>query len=262
VKIACVIPSKNPDNLRACVSAVRLKDPAVRIIVVWDGERSLASIGADFPADVTFIEGKKPFVWARNMNLGISELDRSVEGYVLLNDDAILETPDGFSHLAEAAEHGYFPGRREGPPMGLVSAAIRGAVAAKEQEPVSYPFMKEQEPMWDKRSVRPLKHHMMAFVAVYIPFSVFWQVGTLDERFTGYGYDDDDYCQRVKDAGYNLGVFDGCVVEHGSHPSTYRSQPGTSLAPNYARFLEKWGHPPGKIPAKVHHSAIGAISEA
>lgn len=242
-RIACVIPSKNIENLRVCVSAVRVNDPAVRIVVVDDSEgREIEFYCAAMR--IACVKGKKPFVFARNINIGIRAAGE-MDGVVLLNDDAILETPNGFTTLADAAEL-----RRVN--FGIVSAAVRGMVAAKEQEPWSYPHLKEQFPLADSWTIRTVKHHMMAFVCVYIPTYTLEEVGLLDERYTEYGYDDDDYCQRVKNAGYALGVFDGCVVEHGSRPSTFRSRPGTSLEPNRKAFIEKWGHAPGKAPVPAH----------
>lgn len=234
MNIACIIPSKNPDNLLACVSAVRLNDPGVRIIVVDDSDGGMAPICAE--RGITCVKGEKPFVWARNINIGIRAAGEA-DGVVLLNDDAVLETPDGFSRMAEIAvkhasgfEHWNFKY------CGVLSAAIRGAAAATEQ------IYRGGD------GFRKIEHHMMAFVAVYVPAYALKEIGMLDERYTEYGYDDDDYCKRVTDAGYALGVFDGCVVEHGSKPSTFRSRPGTSLQPNHQKFIEKWGHAPGKVP--------------
>jgi hypothetical protein len=75
---------------------------------------------------------------------------------------------------------------------------------------------------------------MLAFVCVY--FTRAWLDvlkrdedtrgrGPFDERYIGYGYDDDDACYRLTRRHHaTLGVFDGCVVEHGSFESTFRAK--------------------------------------
>ena len=65
----------------------------------------------------------------------------------------------------------------------------------------------------------------LAFVCVYLPRAVLEAVGPLDERFIGYGGEDADYCGRILEKDFLLGIFDGCLVEHGSIASTYRSRP-------------------------------------
>ena len=82
----------------------------------------------------------------------------------------------------------------------------------------------------------------LAFVCVYIPKAVFETLGELDERFSGYGFDDNDYCARVLAAGLELAVCDGCVVEHGVLPPTFRSRPGwrTLSKQNEELYVEKW----------------------
>lgn len=93
-----------------------------------------------------------------------------------------------------------------------------------------------------------VRHHMVAFVCVLIRRDVLDLVGVLDERFDGYGYEDDDYCLRVRNAGLEIGVFDPCIVEHGTKAeSTYRG-PGAAgrnlLDHNRQKFNEKWGVKP------------------
>ena len=87
---------------------------------------------------------------------------------------------------------------------------------------------------------------MVCFVCVYIPRSTIDSVGLLDERFVGYGLDDDDYSLRVRDAGLKIGIFDRCFVDHGSLTSSYRGPDnnrgkGGDYRPNMKLFIEKWG---------------------
>ena len=82
---------------------------------------------------------------------------------------------------------------------------------------------------------------MVCFVCVYIPRTTIERVGLLDERYVDYGSEDDDYCLSVRKAGLKIGIHDGCYVEHGKLPSTFRSGRNADIRPNKARLRDKWG---------------------
>lgn len=204
-----LIPSARFSNLDGCVRSILERDPLPqdRILVIDDGARREAP--ANFP--VTWVDGRKPFVFARNVNLGwlASSPDSDV---IVMNDDARLKTPGGFRALAEAV--------RAKPSLGVCSAAITGTVGNPNQHPKPGAAIRT-----DSRVV--------AFVCVYIPRQSREKIGLLDERYVAYGGDDMDYCRRALDAGLELGIFDGCIVSHGEVPSTYRTRPDI-----YALFQE------------------------
>lgn len=213
-KLTVIIPSRNSANLRQCVAAVRTHEPDVDIAVIDDGlfdHHGLESC--------RIYPGMKPFVFARNVNIGIeAECDNDV---VLLNDDALLETPLGFTILQRVAyeEHG----------MGLVAPGVRGPSNSREHVPQS------------SASVRVLRGFTIPFICVFIPRSTIQTVGLLDERFDCYGGDDDDYCYRIRKAGLKIGVFDGCVVNHGKLQSTFRPH-GQGLPIDDARRIFRQIH--------------------
>jgi hypothetical protein len=55
----------------------------------------------------------------------------------------------------------------------------------------------------------------LCFVCVYIKRSTIDRVGLLDERFTGYGSDDVDYCRRTIESGLRLAVTPAVQISHG-----------------------------------------------
>lgn len=218
--IAVVIPSKTDTNLIPCMEAVRKNEPDIKIIVVDDG----LQFGSEWPIDIDVVRnGEKPFIFARNVNIGITEAlsDKNCEGVVILGDDGLLRTPGGFSILARAAE--------EHQEIGIVSA-VTNSVGNLNQTPKGFGLRTDDR--------------MVCFVAVYIPRRTIETVGLLDERYVGYGLDDDDYCLRITKAGMKIGIHDGCFVDHLSLKSTYRGDPRTpaDFHPNLRRFIEKWGH--------------------
>jgi GT2 family glycosyltransferase len=215
-----VILSASASNLVRCVRSVLANEPQLppdHIIVVDDGARSEAE--SQLPS-VHWVPGVKPFVYARNANIGICEAGTDV---ILLEDDAQLLTPSGFTLLSQQFE--------THPHLGICSAGIRGAIGNPRQI-ASQPSQ-----------FRPAGE-MLAFVCVYIPKLVYDQVGPLDERFVGYGFQDNDYCARVQAAGCGLGIWDGCVVDHSDEmSSTFRTRPDLwdLFTQNRLLFQMKWG---------------------
>lgn len=227
-----VILSAVADNLRGCLDSILKNEPTLprnRIVVVDDGAK--ADCEKEYPG-ITWVQGQKPFIFARNANLGIKVCPNDV---ILLNDDARLETKYGFSSLAFAS--------KSRDDIGICSAAIRGFVGNPNQKPWGIQAGLRKEP----RNV--------AFVCVYIPKDVLIRVGLLDERFTGYGHEDNDYNHRVQLNNLFIMIYDGCVVEHNSteNKSTFRtnSQCQYWSEANKKIFQEKWpdlkmGPPPGQ----------------
>ncbi len=216
-----VILSNVADNLRGCLDSILRNEPTLprdRIVVVDDGARE--DCEKEYPG-ITWLRGEKPFVFARNANIAIRHCPNDV---ILLNDDARLETKYGFSSMGFATK-----AREE---VGITSAAIRGFVGNKNQEPWGLEAGMRKEP----RNV--------AFVCVYIPRDTIERIGVLDERFTGYGFEDNDYCHRVKINDLFIMIYDGCVVEHNSteNKSTYRVKPNVTYLMEESRkiFSAKW----------------------
>lgn len=219
MNFSVVIPSANPTNLVSCVRSVLAAEPELspkEIIVVDDGARAGAE--ASLP-EVHWIKGITPFIFSRNSNLGINAARRDV---ILMNDDANLVTPRGFSMLAEETL------RR--PEVGICSAGIRGAVGNPRQLVTARPGFRYET-------------RVIAFVCLFVPWRTYVNLGPLDEQFVGYGFEDNDYCTRVCEARLKIGIWDGCVVDHAKHPSVYRTRPDFTVLfeQNHRLYRSKWG---------------------
>lgn len=216
-----LIPSRNPDNLVACVTSILRNEPELHseeIVVIDDGARVKAE--PQLPK-LSWIEGQRPFVFARNVNLGLMGVKSDV---ILMNDDATLETKYGFSDLYRLGSH-----------WGLAAPAVVGAVGNHNQR---------HKP--DGELIRK-ESRALCFVCVLIPLATQECVGLFDERFTAYGWEDNDYSKRVLDAGLEMAVLECCVVSHGVLPSTFRSgkshrELGQMGDGGLRIFKQKWGH--------------------
>ncbi len=216
MSVKVIILSASADNLARCVESLKVHEPsmaATDIIVVDDGARAGAP---DLP--VTWLTGDKPFVFARNVNIGLRMT--APFDVILLNDDARLTTPQGLTllHQQTIGHDG----------VGVASPAISGDVCNPRQR-------RHWPERW--RDVPT----MLAFVCVCISRATINKVGLLDEQFVHYGYDDNDYSRRVLAAGMTLAVWDECIVAHDGK-SSYRQQAGWEklMAQNKALFDAKW----------------------
>lgn len=224
MNIAVIIPSRTIDNLLPCVDAIRASGEDLPVFYVDDGlDFSFAMrTTAGRLARTVRVAGEKPFIFARNVNIGIRAAGRR-DGYIVLNDDALLKTPGGFTRMAQdVAAH---------PEIGLmgVTTNVTGLI---EQLPGGSGTFREVP-------------RTFPFVGVYIPQSTIDRVGYLDERYAiDYGCEDNDYCEAVRRAGLKLAVHDGCFVDHASLVSTFRGSPDTpkSFEKNYALFQAKCEH--------------------
>lgn len=245
--LSVIIPSKTTSNLIPCLDALAKHEPHLEAIVVDDGlafedtkEHGSQRGWMDNELStkmVRVIPGVKPFCFARNCNIGIHAAGD--DDVVLLNDDALLETPGGFTEMQRLAE--------KWGDVGLISAATNVA-----GNPEQYPRTDQEGALRFLRRRTPGNSFpTVAFVCVLIPRSTINIVGLLDERFGGigldgkpiYGYDDNDYCRRLELAGLRIGVHDGCFVDHSKLKSSFRGEPRAAGAIDEGRriYMEKWG---------------------
>lgn len=246
MSFSIIIPSRNATNLVACIKAVRAAGETARIIVVDDFDvgvipsmEQMADAGflrevlwrhdrEDAVSDL-WVTGIDPFVFARNCNIGIRAAGE--DDVVLLNDDALLESEEGFRALQTAAGT---MRKDKSHVFGIV-----GATTNLTGQPLQH---RRGGPHGiDGSLVREVPH--IAFVCVYIPRRTLNTVGLLDERYCeGYGCEDRDYCESVNAAGLKVGVSDWCYVDHGSLTSSFRGAPTASgdFSRNFAIFRKKW----------------------
>lgn len=221
--LSVIILSKRSSNLIPCIKSIRKCESveASHVIVVDDG---VDWVGSSFVSQIQTegnnlhcVPGQKPFIFARNCNLGIVAAGN--DDVVLLNDDALLQTSEGFTQLQKLAE--------DHPEYGMI-APVTNVTGQPLQKPHGV-------------GLREVQH--IAFVCVYVPRRTLNTVGLLDERFVTYGWDDRDYCKRVKDAGLKIGVYDFCFVDHASLTSTFRGNPHAAgnIEDGRKIFEAKWG---------------------
>jgi len=211
-EFSVIIPSRSRPNIEVSIGRLREYEGGIDIIVVDDGIEDRPQLGC------RYVDGIKPFVFSRNINVGVRAAPEGND-IVLMNDDAILETPYGLSSISRLS---FETGRNA-----IISPAID--------------FVGNPNQRFRGVGVRS-EPRMLCFVCVYIPRRVWNLVGEMDERFVGYGCDDDDYCLRARQLGVELWVYDRVKVNHSMLRSEFRGRGAGDFRENLLRFKDKWGH--------------------
>lgn len=219
-ELTVVIPSRDMWNLGPCVNAIRKNEISPWILIVDDTPNFTLPVHYETWQPAYKIGGLKPFIFSRNCNAAIRTADD--DDVILLNDDALLESPSGFTAMQRETE--------SHPEYGIIAATTN---------------LTGQPLQWrgtgPNAGLREVPH--CAFVCVLIPRRTIKQVGLLDERYClDYGVEDRDYCEMVRAAGLKVGVYDFCYVDHSKLTSTYRGDPraGKDFSQNKALFHQKW----------------------
>jgi GT2 family glycosyltransferase len=180
-----------------------------QVVIVDDG---LSEDTRHLLRDVTFVQGVKPFVFARAINMGArAEPERDI---VIAGDDVRFLTANLIDKLASQSKG-----------VAAISPEVIGFCGQKAQQPRS------------TASVSP----WLAFICVYIPRMAWNAIGELDEDFVGYGYDDMDWSVRAFQYGPLL-VDHSLRIAHIDASSFRKSAEWVkSYEQNLAVFEAKWG---------------------
>ncbi len=209
---AVVVPSRNDAAIVDFVGSLRASHPDMtpdQVVIVDDG---LSEHTRSILSEVTFIEGTKPFVFARAVNMGArAEPDRDI---VIVGDDVRFLSHDLIDRLASCSEG-----------VAAISPEIIGPCGQQAQHSSS------------TASASP----WLAFICIYIPRRAWNAIGPLDERFVGYGFDDIDWSLRAFGFG-PLQVEHSLRVAHINASSFRKSATWKDLhKQNLDIFEAKWG---------------------
>jgi GT2 family glycosyltransferase len=133
------------------------------------------------------------------------------------------------------------------PAVGLVSP-LTNNVGNEQKVAVNYSDMEEMadasRAIVRLRPRQRFKTHCVAFFCVAMRRDVFEKIGFLDESYGLGFFEDDDYCKRVIEAGYEIQIVDDAFVHH--HLSASFAQLGDKkkrelMERNKAIYEARWG---------------------
>lgn len=193
--------SRFPDIFEAFAASVERWEPLRRRIVVTSGGLKVSRPGW------TVIEGIEPFVYARNLNIGLAAVS---EGDVLASNDDVVLTEPIIDHLQAIYE--------SEPLAGVIAPQCNGGIG---------------NPDCKVRTTRAPGYRetdkIIPFVCVLLRREILDRIPRLDEGFvnpdgfSGYGGDDELYGLQVQAAGFHLLVSNSVQITHGHGVHKYSS---------------------------------------
>ena len=228
------------DTCPCLASLRRLHTVAAEVVVVDNAstDDSLSRIRRDFP-EVTPLETSRNLGFAGGCNTGIRHLlGRDTDFFWLLNNDTIVDS-GALQALVDKA--------RSNPNMGAVGSVIHSADPFAGLEAWGGGYIN----FWLGRSRhfrQPVTDESLEFVtgaSMLIRREAVEDVGLLDERFFMY-WEDADYCFRLREAGWKLGVAGDSHICHKGSASVGK---GSATLDRYfnasaTRFFEKHARTP------------------
>jgi GT2 family glycosyltransferase len=213
-----VIPNRYPDVIQRLLTSLKQYEPNTTVCIIADGhDHSYGYNMIKYPFD--------EFRYARSVNLGIKWAINSgdLPDIVLLNDDCILLDGKTLPVLEEQA--------KSVQPVGILSPMIKGSVGNPAQR------YHERAKWWRPGEAVKLvwSPEPVCFPCVYIKRDMIKKIGLLDESRAGYGYDDNEYCNRARAAGYWTAISPSVVVQHGDGSHDLGTGRGTSWSVSFAR---------------------------
>jgi GT2 family glycosyltransferase/tetratricopeptide (TPR) repeat protein len=225
-----VIPSRDPALARRCLRGIAEQEGPLffEVVLVCDGGTApFEPLMAEFRG-LRLVAGRRPFVFARNANLGIAACEGDV---VLLNDDAIPGTP-GWLDVLHRAAHAR-------PDAGPVSPLLSQSGNPAQDVRVAVAARAGADPRHASDPAFVAEASFVTFVCAYLRRALLDRVGPLDTGFVWYGWEDNDYCLRARQAGLPSLVAHGALVSHDSPSSSFRSPDQGRLMQQARSYFER-----------------------
>lgn len=239
-RTSIIIPSFNgKEMLEECVESIRsYTDVPYEIIVVDNGSED-GTVPYCRQQKITFISlpENRGFPAACNIGLKVASGDT----LMLLNNDVVVTHAwlENLSNCLQSSEK-----------IGMVGPLTNYA-SGKQQVKADYEHLEQfhqQALEWNKpnpllwRSTSRLVGFCLLFKR-----EVMNCIGYLDERFLQGHYEDDDYCHRAMQAGYEMRIAGDVRVHHYGSMS-FKKQTSEQIynlvTNNHLKFIEKWGIDP------------------
>ena len=150
--------------------------------------------------------------FAKGMNKGFEKV--SAKYTVWLNNDTIV-TPNWLEKLVNHLE--------KNPDAGAIGPVSNGTGIIQNVEGFEskeYDDIQEfGKSINEKFKGSATEFHRIAGFCIVMKSELISKIGKIDEKFNHGGYDDDDYCRRVRDAGYKILIAEDVFIYHKSGAS-------------------------------------------
>jgi GT2 family glycosyltransferase len=187
---------------------------------------------------------------ARNQALNVAR-----GRWIVFLDDDVVVTPHW---LARLLRHAAVDGR-----SGCV-----GPVADRAAHNQQIPYDGGDDPVrlaefaqarYRARPFAGVRRNMLASFCLLVRREVIEQIGGFDERFSPWGFEDDDFTVRAALAGFRNRLAQDVFVRHVDYGGAKRRRHEELLARNWSRFAQKWAGD-ASLPHGDYASIEGAIA--
>lgn len=218
---AVVVTHHSAAVIEACLQSIL---PAAHILVIDNASRDdTAERVAGTAPDAKITRNATGVGYGNAASQGLAAVE--TEFVLLVNPDAVVE-PDAITHLVAAAD-AYPDGVLFGPTIVNPDGSIEPNHDVKLFDRRIYaPHSAESHP------AGPCCAEFLSGAVHLLRMSAYREIGPFDPNFFLY-YEDDDYCLRLRDAGFNLIMVPDAVVGHIG---------GGSVRPSLHYHWEKYWH--------------------
>lgn len=237
-----ILCHNNLQFTQACLNSVLDKSdyPDTEVIMVdnasIDGTSEWLIQQQERQHSVKYIRSNKNLGFAGGNNLGIKAATGEI--IILLNNDTYV-TKGWVRDLIR-------PLLRD-QKIGL-AGPLTNNIGNEQRIEIAYSNMEEMERTSYRLTMERRREQYsvdtLAFFCVAIRKDVFQTIGYLDEDYTIGFFEDDDYCARARQAGFELVISDGVFVHHhlsASFDEMPRSQRAALMSRNRKLFESRWG---------------------
>jgi len=238
--VSIIIPAHNQlECCRQCVDSILSNtEGPYKLILVDNGSTDGVSEYFDSVPNATVVHSEANLGFPAGVNLGLAH----AEGHVLLLNSDTIVPRDWLTRLLIVLEQSSRIGI-----VGPVSNNVSGPQQIPTPNIESTDTIEQiAQDCWDLHAAKSLEIDRVVGFCMLIHEKAFQDVGRLDETFGIGNFEDDDYCLRVRKAGYRICMAPGCFVFHyGSR--TFQSLGYTDesyrelIQRNESEFNRKWG---------------------
>lgn len=260
--ISIVIPAFNQlQYCEQCIESIRRHTTrAYRLILVDNGSTDGVAEYFDSVAGAVAVHAGENRGFAGGVNLG---LERATGHTVVLNNDTLV--PRGWLERLEAA-------LLHADDVGMVGPMSNWVSGPQQIPDLNFTAIEEVNAYSDELALRNAGRYVetdrLVGFCLLIRDRALEQVGGFDESFGLGNYEDDDYCLRVRAAGYRLCIAEDAFVFHYGNRTFLgmgltRERWSALMTANRRRFAEKWRlEPAERVEAAQESERLNAQARA
>ncbi|CAM3719408.1 glycosyltransferase [Cohnella lubricantis] len=240
---------------QACIESIRAyTPPSPYELIVVDNASTDGTVGwLKKQPDIRLIANSENVGFPRGCNQGM----RLATGgrLLLLNNDTVV-TPRWLEQLTACLESDERIGA-VGPVTNQASyyTAVQAPYSGREEMLAFAEGYNRSDPSkWEERA-------KLIGYCLLLRREAYETVGELDERYSPGNFEDDDYCIRLRLAGYRLMLCADTFIHHEGSAAFRQDikRYQQTIKRNAVQFVEKWGYSPNVF--DIHHDMIGWIDE-